>query len=249
MRARLAKPPLVVAAAVALVGATEPRRSGSSSSRRQHRRAEQRLEPRAAAGRAASRVVHTINKLAASVRKTRYQARTVVRRKAGYYAWDCSGMAAWILRRTAPGALRALNRRRPLARDFYHAIRRAPTKRGRRGWQRLAHISQARPGDLFAWLRSPLSRSKVTGHVGFIVDRPTPIPGKPRLYLARILDATSLPHQDDTRAADSGGGFGFGTVLFVTNKAGRTIAYGWYGTESLRWGVLPARTLFGRVVR
>jgi len=230
------------------LGAAQPRES-----RKLHGWAERRLAARAAAGKAASRVVETIRYLAANVRRTRYQSRMVVRRKSGTYFWDCSAMAGWILHRSAPRAFRALNRRRPLARDFFHAIRRAPLKGSHRGWQRLGHISMARPGDLFAWLRSPLSRSRVTGHVGFFVDRPTPVTLRHslsgRLFLARIVDATSLPHQDDTRRTDGPGGFGFGTLLFVTDRSGRAIAYGWYGTESLKWGVLPAKTIFGRVVQ
>ena len=73
--------------------------------------------------------------------------------------------------------------------------------------------------------------------------------------MARIVDATSLPHQADTRANDGIGGFGFGTFLFVTDAAGdpavpgtgETVAYGWFGTQSL--GLMPARVIFGRVWR
>ena len=71
------------------------------------------------------------------------------------------------------------------------------------------------------------------------------MPGLPNVYLARVLDATSLPHQDDTRDSTSEGGFGFGTIAFVTDETGETIGYGWFGSESP--GTMPTRVVFGRV--
>ncbi len=194
--------------------------------------------------RAGARLVDVLQELRAEVRDTRYQARTEVRPRDGYYAWDCSGMAAWLMRRTAPRALRAVGGSRPVARDFFHAIERAPADRPRRGWRRIPHVSQIAPGDVFAWLRSPASVSKVTGHVGFIVGFPREVPAWPGVYAVRIVDATGLPHQDDTRPMDSLGGFGFGTMVFVTDDTGEVIAYGWFGTES--GGFMPARVIFGR---
>jgi hypothetical protein len=154
-------------------------------------------------------------------------------------------MAHWILRRAAPRAARSVARPRPVARDYFHAIDRAPIGRVRDGWSRLGHVSQARPGDLFAWLRSPLSARKITGHVGFLMETPRPMVGSDRVYLARVADATSLPHQDDTRDVDSEGGFGFGTLAFVTDETGETIGYGWFGSDSP--GMIVTRVVFGRV--
>jgi hypothetical protein len=207
------------------------------------------LTPKAAANIAAGRIISALAHLRDTVRQTRYQGWLVIKPKEGFYAWDCSGMAAWILRRSASEAFSSMGRDRPLAKHFYYAIKAAPVSRSPRGWQRLRHISEARPGDVFAWLRSPLSRSKITGHVGFFVSSPTAIPGQPNFYVARIADATSLPHQGDTRSPEGEGGFGFGTVLFALDDEGRAIAYGWYGEESLEWGLLPAKILFGRVTR
>ena len=198
---------------------------------------------------AAAEVVRTLSALRDSVVETRYQGKRVVRPKEGYYAWDCSGMAAWVLRRSAKRARRSLRAGRPLARRFYHAIDGAPIDRSKRGWQQLEHVSQARPGDLFAWLRSPASKSKITGHVGFFVEQPVPLTDHPHIYIARIADATGLPHGDDTRPRDGDGGFGFGTMLFVTDDTGETIAYGWHGLNSLKWGFMPARVIYGRVTR
>jgi hypothetical protein len=198
---------------------------------------------------AAAKLISLVATLRDSVVETKYQARTEVKKDEGYYAWDCSGMAAWMLRRAAPRARRALGKGRPVARDFFKRIDKASTERARAGWKRLGHVSDARPGDVFAWLRSPASQSRVTGHVGFFVDTPQPHPDHPDIYVARIVDATSLPHGDDSRSRDGDGGFGFGTILLATDASGETIGYGWHGQRSLEWGFMPARVIYGRVTQ
>ncbi len=199
--------------------------------------------------RGGAAVIRTILAVRDTVVETRYQGRRLIEPDKGIYAWDCSGMAAWILRESTPRARRALRAGRPLAKRFFHTIERAPLAKPRRGWRRLAHVSDARPGDVFAWLRSPASRSHVTGHVGFFADTPTPLEDYPHIYVARIVDSTRLPHGDDTRSRDGVGGFGFGTMLFLTDDTGETVAYGWHGLRSLEWGFMPARVIYGRVER
>ncbi len=197
----------------------------------------------------ASKVIGVLMELRDTVQAGKYQGRTEIRSDEGYYAWDCSGMANWILKRSAPRAFRALGKGRPVARDFFKKIEASPTQKSRKGWQKLSDVSEARPGDVFSWLRSPASKSKISGHVGFLVSKPVPLPSDPHLYVARIVDATSLPHGEDTRVREEGGGFGFGTLLFATDEDGKTIAYGWHGVKSLEWGFMPAYVNFGRVVR
>lgn len=209
--------------------------------------AEAKVAPSQARSRAGARVVRIIRKLKRTVKTTKYQHWNTIRRRSGYYAWDCSGMAMWILRRAAPRALRALRRRRPAAIDFYKAIARAPTKRARAGWRQLSHISQVRPGDVFAFPRSPVSRSKTTGHVGFFVERPWRVKGIRGAWAARIADATRIPHEKDTRRDNPDGGFGFGTFMFLVDAEGRTYGYGWAGTRSR--GYLPTHVVYGRVTR
>lgn len=208
-------------------------------------RAELALAPAAASSKAGGKLLALIDRLRGSIRSTRYQARTQVRAADGYYAFDCSGMTTYLLGKTAPRALRAVGSSRPVARDYYRAITRAPVGRAKAGWQRLAHVREARPGDVFAFLRSPLSVSKITGHVGVIVGEPVEVPYWPGAYAVRILDATRLPHQDDTRTDDGIGGFGFGTMMFVTDEDGEVQAYGWFGTES--GGLMPTHVVFGRL--
>ena len=67
------------------------------------------------------------------------------------------------------------------------------------------------------------------------------------LVSMRVADATSLPHQDDTRHPDGEGGFGYGTLLLLTDGHGQVESYGWFGTNSL--GVIVTNVVFGRVSR
>lgn len=198
-----------------------------------------------AATAAAGRLLARVATVDATLQDSTYQPRTSVNERAGVYRWDCSGMTTWLLRRAAPRARAAIDSARPVARDYYHAIRRAPVGRARNGWQRLAHVSDARPGDLFAFLRSPLSTSKITGHVGVIVSRPVAVPAWPGAYLVRVADSTRGGHGDDRRATDPDGGFGIGTLLFVTDDTGVVVYYGWFGLDS-PW-LIPTTVLFGRV--
>ena len=205
------------------------------------------LTPGAAATPAAQRIIARIDEIAHTLRETAYEHATVVRERDGVYRWDCSGMAAWILRREAPRAMRAITSERPLARDFVRAIERAPVHRARGGWQRLETLAEAQPGDIFSWRRPRGFPSRNTGHVGFVLAAPTAVPGIPGAYAVRVADATSWGHQDDTRRDDGTGGFGFGTISFLVDATGAGTHYGWYGTLSEGYVVTPI--VMGRVSR
>jgi len=202
-----------------------------------------KLEP---ATKSARKILSLGNEIQSSLTRTTYQHRTVIRRDEGVYLWDCSGMVGWFLRKTAPAARRALDKGRPVARDYYRQIARAPTRRARNGWRRLSHIEDVRPGDMFAWIRPPGFKSRNTGHVGFALEPARPVPEIPGAYTLRILDATSLPHDDDTRERGEGGGIGEGTIMFVTDEDGRGTAYGWFGPRSR---TIATDIVFGRVSR
>ena len=203
------------------------------------------FQPGAPAAPAGRRVLDVVGRVRTTLRETRYQHTTDVDERAGRYAWDCSGMAAWILRRAAPRALAAVAAERPVARDFYQVIARAGPAPYRTAWHRLSGVSELRPGDLFAWVRPPKWPSRNTGHVGFVLSRAEPVAVVPQAYALRVVDATSLPHQDDTRAADGAGGFGEGTLLLMTDADGKPTAYGWYGTESR--AVIETKIVLGRL--
>lgn len=205
-------------------------------------------EPAEPATRAAAKVLAVLDGIRATTTDDKYQASTRVDVKRGIYHWDCSGMAAWVLRRAAPTAQRTLASDRPVARDFAAAIERAPTTRARGGWQRIANIADVRPGDVFAWRRPRGMPSKNTGHVGFVVGAPVAVPGIPGAWAIPIADSTRGIHQHDTRAnGDGEGGLGTGTLAFLTDSTGAVTAYGWGGTWS-EWYVVT-RVVFGRVSR
>jgi hypothetical protein len=198
------------------------------------------------ATRAGVKVLGLLESIRATTTDDKYQASTKVDVKRGIYYWDCSGMASWILRRAAPAAQRALASERPVARDFAAAIERAPTKRAKAGWQRIANIADVLPGDVFAWRRPKGMPSKNTGHVGFVVGKPQPVPMIPGAWAVPIADSTRGIHQNDSRGdGDGEGGLGFGTLTFLTDSTGAVTAYGWSGTWS-EWYVVT-KVVFGRV--
>lgn len=201
----------------------------------------------AAPTKAGARVVDAIGGIQSTMRASKYQPSTNVVVADGIYDWDCSGMATWILRRAAPTAWKTLASSRPVARDFAQAIERAPITKPRNGWQRIAAIADVMPGDVFAWRRPRGLPSKNTGHVGFVLDRPRPVDGMPGAWAVQIVDSTSSSHQDDTRRDDLDGGFGIGTLVFLTDESGRATSYGWAGTRSEWYIVTPI--VFGRVSR
>lgn len=201
--------------------------------------------PGASATTAAGRVIERLAEVERTLRETAYEHTTTVRESDGVYRWDCSGMAAWILRRAAPRAMREITAERPIARDFVRAIEHAPLGRSRRGWERLASLAEARPGDLFSWRRPRGFPSRNSGHVGFVMAEPIPVPGIPGAYAVRVADASSWSHQDDSRPEDGEGGFGIGTITFLVDDTGAGTHYGWRGTLSEGYVVTPI--VLGRV--
>jgi hypothetical protein len=150
----------------------------------------------------------------------------------GIYEFDCSGMIDWVLRKSAPVA-RASSaaglEHRPLASDFYRRIARAPADREQGGWRRVAKLEDAAPGDVIAWIKPPIIPSPNTGHVAVIVLDPMRVLGRDDAFLVRVADSTSLLHQDDTREGRNG--FGFGTILVLTDADGAPARYGWVGVR------------------
>jgi hypothetical protein len=196
-------------------------------------------------------ILGQITRIARNLQSSKYNHSTVVDERQGRYEFDCSGFVTWVLRRSAPGAYSSLlgRSKRPLARDYYHELARAPVgERTPRGVRRIARIDQAEPGDIVAWLKPALLRSPHTGHVGFLLERPRPLNTVAGGYLVRIADASSYQHQDDDRYESGRTGFGSGTILLVADpETGEPRAYGWFGLYS-RW-VLETSIAIGRVTR
>jgi hypothetical protein len=195
------------------------------------------------------RVMALIISIEQTLRETAYVHATQVDAKRGKYLFDCSGMASWVLRRAAKRAHAAVLHQsgggRPLARDFYWSIKRTRIGKDSYGWQRVARVSEAVPGDLIAWLKPEIVRSSNTGHVAFVIEAPRPVPDIPNAYLLRIADASSYQHQDDSRAESGRTGYGTGTILVLADpNTGEPAAYGWFGLQS-RW-VLESKIAIGR---
>ncbi len=195
---------------------------------------------------APQRVLDELARIAANLRTSTYDHATRVDERAGRYDFDCSAMAAYVLRRAAPGALTAVGGGRPVAASFYRTIARAPVGRAGGAWQRLARIADARPGDVLAWQRPRWFPSRNTGHVAFVA-------AEPRLHdlgvLVRITDSTRLAHESDTRDTDRGqSGFGQGTLLVATNPlTGEGVGYGWFGAQTHPDWIIPTPVVIGRV--
>jgi cell wall-associated NlpC family hydrolase len=199
---------------------------------------------------ASDRILERLGRIAENLRESKYNHATIVDEKSGRYEFDCSGLVTWVLRRAAPGAHAALRARsaRPVARDYYWELQRAPTERAPRGVRKVARVADAQPGDLVAWLKPPQVQSANTGHVAFLLEQPRPVEGVPGGFLVRIADASSYQHDADDRAESGRTGFGTGTILLLADEAtGAPRAYGWYGLRS-RY-VMETPIALGRVTR
>lgn len=202
-----------------------------------------------ARGRSAA-VASALAAIERGLSSTRYQHQPKIDARRGIYLWDCSIMAGWILSRTAPDARRALAVDKPLARDFYRAIERAPTARPSHGWQRMTDPGALLAGDVFAWLKPALFKDRPnTGHVGFLVGTPWRHPKHEGVWLMRIADATTELHGADSRPVGGEGGFGTATIAFAVDGSGAAVAYGWYGEAQDPQTFVRTRILFGRVFR
>lgn len=194
---------------------------------------------------AATKLLELADEIDRTRTDTVYSHSTKVRRKQGLYHFDCSGMMNWMLERVAPTALAKLGRERPVAASYVRVIEGAPTDKPKRGWQRIAHIEDVRPGDVFAWRRpADWPKGGNTGHVGIVLAKPEPAPELGDGYLVRILDSTRYAHQYDSRG-EGETGFGTGTILVMTDGSGKGIGYGWHGSASRGW--FETDVVFGRV--
>ncbi len=176
-----------------------------------------------------ARVLGVLAQLRATLRTTRYEHRTHIDARAGIVVADCSAFVAWVLQRAAPRSFAALHAYRPLAVDLWRTLATAPTSRPRNGWLRIARVADARPGDLLAWPRPRWFPSHNTGHTAFVVAPPVTTPDG---VLVRVVDSTSIGHQDDTRAPGVTG-VGEGTLLVSVDAiTGEGTAYGWIGART-----------------
>lgn len=178
-------------------------------------------------------VMRRLGHIETTLTESRYSHGLSVNERKGIYHFDCSGMAYWVLKKSAPRAAAALAyklEQRPLARDIYRRIASIQPDQPRHGWQRITRVDALEPGDVIAWIKPKVIQSPNTGHVGFVVLPPVRVPEYENAYLIRFADSTRLMHADDTRQGQNG--FGKGTILLVSEpETGAPIAYGWAGLE------------------
>jgi len=184
------------------------------------------------------RVLAVIAAIERSLHSSIYQHGVQIDEEEGLYRFDCSQMVSWILRRATRLAYAQAH---GLAGNIFHGIDQIPPDHPTRGLRHVARIADLLPGDVIAWRTPPGLPSRVSGHV--VIAAGPPVAFR-RGYLVRVVDSTSYPHGEDSRAG--GSGFGYGTMYFETDPAtGEGIGYGWTGRYSERY-VLRTRIAVGR---
>ena len=176
---------------------------------------------------AAARGVHEeAVRILNGIQSTVYQHTTEIDEKAGSYRCDCSGFVGYVLNRTVAqqdqlGPL-ANKKNRPLAMDYEKFFATAPTKtKGEERWQQVVRLTDARPGDVIAW-RHEKPKPGNTGHVVIVDQRP--VVEEDGLVRVVIIDSTTKPQADDTRAKGTSG-VGRGTMWFTVDEEGRATAH------------------------
>jgi hypothetical protein len=181
-----------------------------------------------------------------SIQTTKYQHRTKIDEEKGIYLCDCSGLVGYVLNRTVgkeqgEGPF-GDGRKRPLAMHYQEFFAAAPTNapsprpspkgRGTTAalpkeegsdvrWQRVVRLVDARPGDVIAW-RKEKPRPGNTGHVVIVDERP--VLEANGLVRVVVIDSTTKPLVDDTRAAGTSG-IGRGSMWFKIDDEGRPVAH------------------------
>lgn len=166
----------------------------------------------------------------ATMRRTRYQHATEVHRSRGEFFYDCSGFVDYALTHSRPLAARALpitaSAGRPLAQDFQRYLHGLDQGKASDTWASVPTIDAVRPGDVIAWLKTPDSKSRDTGHVMIVLE--SAVPGRDaHEWLFKIADSTANPHADDSRGGSDG--LGTGTIGLQVDDRGRPIGFFWRG--------------------
>jgi cell wall-associated NlpC family hydrolase len=186
---------------------------------------------------AAGRTMRQLEAIERNLRVASYRHDTRVDERSGRYEFDCSGLIAWVLSRSAPQAHRATVQRasgsRPLAADYArHFLRLRPEQRSG-PWTRVARVQDARPGDVLAWIKPRIVRSNNTGHVVFVVGAPRRSARFQNAWLVPVADSSRYRHQDDTREGTDRTGLGRGTIMITEDPStGAPRGFGWFGDLS-----------------
>jgi hypothetical protein len=177
------------------------------------------------ANAASKQVLDEAERILKSIKTTKYKHTTDIDEDKGVYYCDCSGFVGYVLNQTVakdnPKGPLADGKKRPLAMHYEKTFEAAPSKAESGGWQRIERLTDARPGDIIAW-RHEVPKPGNTGHVVIVGERPKV--DDDGLVRVVVIDSTTKPQVDDTRAAGTSG-IGRGTMWFKVDDEGRPIAY------------------------
>jgi hypothetical protein len=159
------------------------------------------------------------------LKKTEYKHKTDIDEEKGVYLCDCSGFVGYVLNQTVakddPKGPLGDGKNRPLAMHYSKAFEEAPSKAEGGSWQRIERVKDARPGDVIAW-RHAVPKPGNTGHVVIVAERP--VKEEKGLMRVVVIDSTTKPQVDDTRAAGTSG-IGRGTMWIQVDDVGRPVAH------------------------
>lgn len=162
------------------------------------------------------------------MRQSDYQHETAVDVATGRYDYDCSGFIDYTLGQVSPAALAEIpttaSARRALAQDFEGFFSRLGP--GDPQWTRVTTVPEIRPGDVVAWLISPDTQSRDTGHVMIAATAPEADPTISGAYRLQIIDSTTSPHADDSRT-NGATGLGTGWIGLAVDAQGRPTGFYW----------------------
>jgi hypothetical protein len=176
------------------------------------------------ANAASEQVYQEAMRILGGLKKTEYKHDTDIDEEKGTYYCDCSGFVGYVLNQTVakdnPKGPLGDGKKRPLAMHYEKAFEATP-KPESGGWQRVERVADARPGDVMAW-RHAEPKPGNTGHVVIIAERP--VKDEKGLMRVVVIDSTTKPQVDDTRAAGTSG-IGRGTMWIRVDDEGRPAAY------------------------
>ena len=175
-----------------------------------------------------------------TMKSTLYQHQTRVDRDTGSYRYDCVGFVSYALKQATPQAWATIAKvlelpkgripSPPRYREFFAGLATKPQP----GWQAVAKAADLRPGDIVAWEHKTATSN---GHAVIVGGHP--VPGPDGSWLAKVYDATSSPHSEDSRPNDPRSqvlettgrhsGLGHGMMAFLADPASGALT-------GLRWG-------------
>ncbi len=184
------------------------------------------------------------HRILANVKITAYQHTTDVDETVGRYLVDCSGLAYYALKRSAPTAAKELNSavketftpapKRPLAKHFVWYFERLETNNSPL-WESVSRIGDLQPGDFIAWLKPEDVVSTNTGHVMLVASMPVLSHEEDGRWVIKVIDSSLTGHGLGDRRKKSGpNGVGSGFIGLKDQGDGLPAAYFWKGNEGER---------------